>query len=47
MDGDLESSVKGRVEVRRRGSNEEFGTVCGDGWSVEDASVVCRMVNSR
>ena len=44
-DVDTTQSLFGRVEVRRRGSNDVFGTVCDDMWSAKDAMVVCRMVD--
>jgi hypothetical protein len=47
MYNEEESVKRGRVEVKRRGFNEDFGTVCGEGWTTEDAAVVCRMLNQK
>ncbi|KAL3892089.1 hypothetical protein ACJMK2_004326, partial [Sinanodonta woodiana] len=32
----------GRVEIRRRNSSDEWGTICDDMWDELDAKVVCR-----
>lgn len=47
IDGDEVSTLRGRVEVRILGTDDEFGTVCGENWSQEDASVVCKMIDRR
>ena len=39
VDGQVDN--EGRVEVCR---NEEWGTVCDDHWSTEDAGVACRQL---
>ncbi|KAH3790699.1 hypothetical protein DPMN_168906 [Dreissena polymorpha] len=45
MDGQSDVTGKmrrGRVEARLPGSDDKFGTVCGDIWTDKEATVVCR-----
>lgn len=44
MDGKSQSALKGRLEVRRLGNGNEWGTVCDDHFDLRDALVVCRML---
>ena len=39
LDGNF--TAEGRVEIFH---NKEWGTICDDGWGIEEASVVCRQL---
>ncbi|XP_012675528.2 lysyl oxidase homolog 3A isoform X2 [Clupea harengus] len=36
--------VEGRVEVQTRNGTKTWGLICGDGWTVREAMVVCRQL---
>uniref|UniRef100_A0A673IDG6 Soluble scavenger receptor cysteine-rich domain-containing protein SSC5D n=1 Tax=Sinocyclocheilus rhinocerous TaxID=307959 RepID=A0A673IDG6_9TELE len=36
------NACSGRVEIFNRWGNTNWGTVCGDGWDLSEAAVVCR-----
>lgn len=36
------TTLAGRVEVKVRGSADDFGTVCSNIWTDAEATVVCR-----
>ena len=44
---DTTAQLFGRVEIRERGTPDDYGTICDDMWTKQDALVICRMLNTR
>lgn len=45
MDNTTEGHLFGRVEIRKeREGADEWGTICDDGFGLEESMVICRML---